>query len=217
MLDPHPGETVVDAACGNGWYSLWLALKGCRTLGFDVRSESIRSASAVRDRLALDRAAFIQADMRAIPLPNATFDKALCVTSIEHVVEDRLALAELRRILKNRGKLVLTTPLVGRSFLFRSFVPGELDQARDGYRPNDISEKLTRAGFKVLTQDYVFRLFGQTAWELGQLLRNQRVTFRLMRTILFRLALMDGASPKSRFKNEIVLSAESVSDLALPN
>lgn len=210
MLDPHPGDIILDAACGNGWYSIWLARKGYRTIGFDKRKEPLKSASLLVERIALNQASFMKADMISIPLPDASFDKALCVTSIEHVSQDLRALLELKRVLKKQGKLVLTTPITGRSFVFRKFLTDEFDQVRDGYYPNEIAELLRNAGFNILSQDYIFRLYGQLAWELSQLFKNKHIKFKLFRPFIFRLALMDGISPMSRYKNEIVILAESM-------
>lgn len=51
------------------------------------------------------------ADMEAtLPFEDGAFDVALCVEGIEHVMDRHRTLAELRRVLKRGGRLLLTTP-----------------------------------------------------------------------------------------------------------
>lgn len=53
----------------------------------------------------------IQADFNApLPLPSATFDHAMLIEVIEHIVNAELLLEEVARILKPGGCLLITTP-----------------------------------------------------------------------------------------------------------
>ncbi len=47
----------------------------------------------------------------AIPHPDSTFDYILCFHILEHVPDDRLALSEMRRVLKRGGHLLLMIPV----------------------------------------------------------------------------------------------------------
>ncbi|GEM_PF-4691704 len=49
------------------------------------------------------------ADIAHLPYESNTFDKVLCVSTIEHVLEDHRGIQELARVLKKNGKLLLTT------------------------------------------------------------------------------------------------------------
>lgn len=50
-----------------------------------------------------------KADLTQLPYPEATFDKVLCISTVEHVPDDFKAAAELARVLKPGGRLLLTT------------------------------------------------------------------------------------------------------------
>ena len=49
------------------------------------------------------------ADMQDLPYPTASFDKVVCISSIEHVPNDRGSIFEMMRVLKPDGLLLLTT------------------------------------------------------------------------------------------------------------
>ncbi len=48
------------------------------------------------------------------PVPDAAYDTVLCSEVLEHVADPGAALAEIGRVLKPGGRLILTTPFLGR-------------------------------------------------------------------------------------------------------
>ena len=53
---------------------------------------------------------FPDADLRCLPFPGGSFDAVLCNHVLEHIDRDDLAVAELARILKPEGLVVVTIP-----------------------------------------------------------------------------------------------------------
>lgn len=49
------------------------------------------------------------ADVMNLQYPDNTFDKVLSISTIEHVLDDRLGIVEMMRVLKPGGSLLLTT------------------------------------------------------------------------------------------------------------
>lgn len=93
-----PTGPVLDLGCGMGHSFHLLAPR--ETVGVDVAA----------DALAGQGRRTIVADMRALPLADASFPAALAVHAIEHVPGPERALAELRRVLEPQGTAVLVTP-----------------------------------------------------------------------------------------------------------
>ena len=80
ILDPRPGDTVVDAAAAPGGKSTAIAERvgrHGRIAACDVHAGRIRLVASARDRLRLDRVLPVVADGRALPLRPACADRVL--------------------------------------------------------------------------------------------------------------------------------------------
>ncbi|GAA3058319.1 hypothetical protein GCM10020229_82470 [Kitasatospora albolonga] len=110
-LGPSPA-TVLDCACGIGTQALGLALRGHRVTGTDLSPAAADRAGHEADRrgLAVPTSA---ADMRSLPFEDAAFDVVVCAdNALPHLLtaEDvRAALAEMRRVLRDGGLLLIST------------------------------------------------------------------------------------------------------------
>lgn len=136
--------TVLDVACGTGDLSLALLRQGCTVTGVDLSEEMLKvarekilkamdsdassgAASAhshvsVRSRTeAKSRVAFQIADAEALPFPDATFDAVTCAFGIRNFVHLEQGLAEMHRVLKPGGQLVLLELSTPDSRLIRPF------------------------------------------------------------------------------------------------
>jgi SAM-dependent methyltransferase len=118
----------------------------------DVGAGSGLLQDQVRDYTGLDLSAtarryfhkpFVQADARAMPIPDENFDAAWSIWVLEHVPNPEMALAEMRRILKPNGLLLLwpawdVSPLAGHGYRARPYsdfdVGGKITKASIGLR-----------------------------------------------------------------------------------
>lgn len=105
LAAPCPGETAVDLGCGTGQYALALAARGLRVTGVDISARMLDRARARAAETGLS-VRWIEADVRAVPLPSAAFDLATMVTVLEFVPEPERAVAEALRLLRPGGRLV---------------------------------------------------------------------------------------------------------------
>jgi ubiquinone/menaquinone biosynthesis C-methylase UbiE len=105
---PEGGE-VLDVACGFGRHAVPLARAGYRVTGVD-RSETLLAEA--RRRAGDGGPELVQADYRDLPLADASFDAALNLyTSLGYLgdEEDTRVLAEIARVLRPGGRLVIET------------------------------------------------------------------------------------------------------------
>jgi SAM-dependent methyltransferase len=93
-----PSGRIADVGCGVGHSYRLLAPR--ETVGIDLDPAAL--AGQGRET--------VVADMRSLPFPGGSFDGAIAVHSIEHVPDPERALAEMARVLKPGGAVVLVTP-----------------------------------------------------------------------------------------------------------
>ncbi len=104
------GQTVLDAGCGSGRYMLHALRRGAaRVTGVDLSSPMLKRAEAELTALHADApAALVQGNLAALPLPDAQADLSVCGLVVGHLENLEPALAELRRVTRPGGTLLLS-------------------------------------------------------------------------------------------------------------
>ncbi len=113
LAAPHlPGGdgVLLDFGCGNGAQTLALAPRFRQTVGVDVEREHLRALARAVAGVAPGRVTPVLFGGGRLPFRDRAFDAAVSFEVLEHVPDDRAALAELRRVLRPGGVLVLTVP-----------------------------------------------------------------------------------------------------------
>jgi SAM-dependent methyltransferase len=108
-LCPVPGR-LLDVGCGDGMF-----LKTAKALGWEVTGTELSPCSADAGS-GLD---VLRGEVWEVELPEAFFDVVTGWHVIEHVCDPRRVLAELYRVLRPGGWLVLATPNL-HDYLFRA-------------------------------------------------------------------------------------------------
>jgi demethylmenaquinone methyltransferase/2-methoxy-6-polyprenyl-1,4-benzoquinol methylase len=99
----HPGDRVLDAACGTGDLALADLRAGAASVtGLDFSPRMLERAR--RKAAAVD---WVEGDLMALPFPDASFDAATIGFGIRNVAELERGLGELRRVLKPGGRLAI--------------------------------------------------------------------------------------------------------------
>ena len=129
-------ESILDIGSGAGQI-LGHLLKESRPDATIVAADlSMRMMRRARMRLKSPRPTFMSADVTRLPFADASFDCVTCGWVIEHLPDPRPGLAEIRRVLRPGGRLLLlatedtvTGALNSRTWKCRTYNRGELRAA----------------------------------------------------------------------------------------
>ncbi len=111
LLDPRPGQAVLDCACGNGVFARRLAALGVRVTGFDFSEEMIRRARehAARAAHAADMAFHVMDatdEAQLMTLGEGRFDALACLMALMDMPVVEPLFRAARRLLKPGGRFV---------------------------------------------------------------------------------------------------------------
>jgi SAM-dependent methyltransferase len=134
---------VLDIGCGTGYVlpALQMALPSSRLVAGDSSMAALRYAA----RRTKPNVELRQMDCWALPFA-AEFDLVCALDVLEHMEEDDLVLAEMRRTLRAGGGILLSVPQ-------HPFLWSEADvikRHKRRYRCGELEEKCRRAGFDVI-------------------------------------------------------------------
>jgi len=101
------GRDVLDVAAGEGYGTALLAQVARSAVGVEIDEDVVIAARAEFERPNLR---FELGDARSLPLPDASVDVAVTFETLEHLAEHDVFLAELRRVLRPGGLLIISTP-----------------------------------------------------------------------------------------------------------
>ncbi|MFH8381871.1 methyltransferase domain-containing protein [Kitasatospora sp. NPDC018058] len=155
-----PGSRVLDAGCGAGVVARAMADRfGLRVTGVDVLDFHLAEARRLSARTALaDRTAFSWGDYHRLPFPDDEFAGAYSMETLVHSYDPPRALAELHRVLRPGGRLVLLGPMsiapLGElppraRALLEPYLDAMVMTGAKLYHARNLPRLLTEAGFEV--------------------------------------------------------------------
>ena len=101
------GSDVLDVASGEGYGSALLGQVAKSVIGVDLDAGSVRFANS---HYISERVSFRRADATALPIEDASVDVVVSFETIEHLADHAAFLAEIRRVLRPGGVLVISSP-----------------------------------------------------------------------------------------------------------
>ncbi len=153
LLDPAPGQTVLDVGCGPGTDLGALVSFGGTVIGVDTDASML-----VEARRRVPSALLYVADAHALPLPDASVDRARADRVVQHLADPARAVAELYRVVRPGGRVTLSepdwhtvaidSPDLATSLRFAAFLASRVRNAAMG---RQLARLATDAGFLVAT------------------------------------------------------------------
>ncbi len=110
VLRPEPGERLLEVGVGTGYYSLGLAesvAPGGTLELFDLQQEFLDHVMRAAAERGLDNLVPTRGDATALPYEDASVDAVVLTAVLGEIPDREAALAEIRRVLKPGGRLVV--------------------------------------------------------------------------------------------------------------
>jgi ubiquinone/menaquinone biosynthesis C-methylase UbiE len=160
-----PGDNVLDLGCGNGRLYSFLKKRGIKYTGIDSSERMIEIA---KEKNQEGDPKFEVVEALDLPFSENSFDKVYSVAVLHHIPSSDFRLEfmeEIKRVLKSKGKLVLTVwnlaqidkPSLIKYTILRLFGKSKLD-------PKDVFYPWKNPEGKILAQRYV-HCFSKTELE----------------------------------------------------
>lgn len=203
----RPTDKVLDAGCGIGGSTIWLAKKvGCQVTGININPKQIQKAVSLSQ--ALPQVSFCQADYCHTDFEANSFDVFWALESSCHAANKGDFLKEAYRVLKPGGRLI-----IGDYFVKEGTPVSTIQQWLDGWAVPDFAslsqftKGLAEAGFSnvnvrditkhVYPSSYRLYRFGKILYPGAKLLgalhiRSKQQTANVVAAIVQHEALIKG-------------------------
>ena len=163
-----PGTRLLDVGCGQGRHALGAVRLGAAVVALDREAADCKDlAGALAGETGVGCPA--NGDGLALPFADRSFDRVIAAEVLEHVPDDRAAVAELVRVLRPGGRLAVTVP---RWFPERvcwaladqyhaPAVPGGHVRI---YRRRQLASRLAEAGLRITGSHHAHALHSPYWW-----------------------------------------------------
>lgn len=150
-----PGGVYLDLATGNGYVGFEIAARheACRVIAVDIADQAVARNAEKAAQQGLSNIDFRHTDGLGLDFPDATFNGVICRYAFHHFPQPSVILRDIRRILKDRGRLVLSDAITN-DVDDEDFINKFQDLKQDGhvrmYKRHELATLLADSGFDCL-------------------------------------------------------------------
>lgn len=137
------GDKVIDIGCGVGVFTNLVkkTYPECDVTGMDISDKAIEA-----NKLENDQIKYFQGYIGRLQVPEDYYDVVFCGETIEHLDEPQVLFNEAYKMLREGGKLIITTPREDRI---------NSEEHLWFFEQEDVEELFIKAGFKEIKFEYL--------------------------------------------------------------
>ena len=159
LISFQPGTSFLDLGCGTGWAVCYVAglLEGQgQFTGIDISQGMIERAR--ENASGLKNVHFHIASAERLPVEDNTMDNIICTNSFHHYLHPEKALAEIRRVLKEKGGIYIldvTSDDVITNWIDRSHAKKEKEHVRF-HSTKEMKDLFSKAGLRYVKSKLIW-------------------------------------------------------------
>ncbi|SHG53728.1 Methyltransferase domain-containing protein [Jatrophihabitans endophyticus] len=111
------GDRLIDIGCGAGRHTYQALRLGADVVALDQNTDDLRGIDEMVEAMAEegeikrpDGPVTLAADALALPFPDGSFERVIASEILEHIPDDRAAIAEIARVAKPGGTVAVSVP-----------------------------------------------------------------------------------------------------------
>jgi len=171
---PTPADRALDVATGTGFTALALAPRCEQVIALDLTPGMVREARSLRDARGARNLEFCLGDAEALPFRADAFDLVTCRHAAHHFSHIEQALAEMTRVARPRGRVVLDDTCAPESEPLAALMD-DWERRRDPSHAANYPPSRLRAMFVALGLDVVDVVATRVHLEFGDWVRRAGV------------------------------------------
>jgi 2-polyprenyl-3-methyl-5-hydroxy-6-metoxy-1,4-benzoquinol methylase len=188
VKDLH-GKIFIDAGCGNGTYSRFMAnlYPQSKIMAFDLEKKVITIAKELTDQKRINFFIHDLTKKNTLLLNKADIVWSLDV--LEHIIDYTKAVKNLKLMVKKNGYLIIHVPLINQKRWFNYFKNWSHEtHEREGFKKKEILNLLKN--FEIIKEINTFGTLGSFIWEINTILFKKLpflaiILFPVLRLIMF--------------------------------
>jgi SAM-dependent methyltransferase len=148
------GQVLLDVAGGDGYWASKALARGARAVALDINGTKL-----VRGKDLSNSPDLVQGDALTLPFKDDSFDIVMSICAIEHFDDGKQAIAEMTRVLRPGGDLLLSADTLSREQLWPALSRGHRRRYHvvQTYSHEDLGRLFADNGVQLLRYRYIFR------------------------------------------------------------